>query len=121
MRASCAVTKAALQGLLWIAKRRWFDHSMWCWVQPFTGCFCPSARAPRPAGAAPPDSGAADASAGTPSASPACPPHPGFMGGLCIRCGALRDEAEERGVALSYIHRGLEVSRHEAERLRQVR
>lgn len=48
-----------------------------------------------------------------------CPPHPGFMGGICIRCGALRDEAEERGVALSYIHRGLEVSKHEAERLRQ--
>ncbi|PSC72296.1 RNA polymerase II C-terminal domain phosphatase-like 4 [Micractinium conductrix] len=52
-------------------------------------------------------------------ASAACPPHPGFMGGICIRCGALRDEAEEKGVALSYIHRGLEVSKHEAERLRQ--
>ncbi len=43
------------------------------------------------------------------------------MGGLCIRCGALRDEAEEKGVALSYIHRGLEVSKREAERMRQVR
>lgn len=49
-----------------------------------------------------------------------CPPHPGFMGGICIRCGALKDEAEEQGVALSYIHRGLEVSKHEAERVRQV-
>ncbi|KAI7844187.1 hypothetical protein COHA_002322 [Chlorella ohadii] len=48
-----------------------------------------------------------------------CPPHPGFMGGICIRCGALKDEAEEQGVALSYIHRGLEVSKHEAERVRQ--
>lgn len=42
------------------------------------------------------------------------------MGGICIRCGALKDEAEEQGVALSYIHRGLEVSKHEAERVRQV-
>jgi hypothetical protein len=42
------------------------------------------------------------------------------MGGICIRCGALKDEADEVGVALSYIHRGLEVSRHEAERMRQV-
>ncbi|KAL4450062.1 hypothetical protein ABPG77_010731 [Micractinium sp. CCAP 211/92] len=56
---------------------------------------------------------------GGPAASAACPPHPGFMGGLCIRCGALRNEAEEKGVALSYIHRGLEVSKHEAERMRQ--
>lgn len=35
-----------------------------------------------------------------------CPPHPGFMGGMCIRCGALRgpSEAVEDGVALRYIH-----------------
>jgi hypothetical protein len=49
------------------------------------------------------------------------------MGGICIRCGALKGEAaegegpeEEAGVALSYIHRGLVVSKHEAERVRQV-
>lgn len=72
-------------------------------------------------GSAPVDGGAgAAAPAGVPpAAASVCPPHPGFMGGLCIRCGALRDEAEEKGVALSYIHRGLEVSKHEAERLRQ--
>lgn len=78
---------------------------------------------PPPTGSAPVDGGAgAAAPAGVPpAAASVCPPHPGFMGGLCIRCGALRDEAEEKGVALSYIHRGLEVSKHEAERLRQVR
>lgn len=60
--------------------------------------------------------------AGTvPAASTQCPPHPGFMGGICIRCGALKGEAEEQGVALTYIHRGLVVSKHEAERVRQVR
>ena len=64
---------------------------------------------------------AAPAAPAPPSAPAACPPHPGFMGGICIRCGALRGDAEEKGVALSYIHRGLEVSKHEAERLRQVR
>ncbi|KAL4452377.1 hypothetical protein ABPG75_008039 [Micractinium tetrahymenae] len=62
---------------------------------------------------------AAAAPAGAAAAPSVCPPHPGFMGGLCIRCGALRDEAEEKGVALSYIHHGLEVSKQEAERLRQ--
>ncbi|EFN54779.1 hypothetical protein CHLNCDRAFT_134722 [Chlorella variabilis] len=61
-----------------------------------------------------------DMAAGTvPAASTQCPPHPGFMGGICIRCGALKGEAEEQGVALTYIHRGLVVSKHEAERVRQ--
>lgn len=59
------------------------------------------------------------AEAAAAAGSSVCPPHPGFMGGICIRCGAFKDEAEEQGVALSYIHRGLEVSKHEAERLRQ--
>lgn len=72
--------------------------------------------------------GAADAPgpAAAAAAASACPPHPGFMGGICIRCGALKGEAaegegpeEEAGVALSYIHRGLVVSKHEAERVRQ--
>jgi RNA polymerase II C-terminal domain phosphatase-like 3/4 len=60
-----------------------------------------------------------------------CPPHPGYMGGICIRCGALKPEADVRDVgtsgerppggspiALRYIHHGLEVSREEAARLR---
>ena len=56
-----------------------------------------------------------------------CPPHPGFMGGICIRCGALKpSEPAEPGssppdgspLALKYIHHGLEVSRGEAARLR---
>ncbi|KFM26529.1 RNA polymerase II C-terminal domain phosphatase-like 4 [Auxenochlorella protothecoides] len=52
--------------------------------------------------------------------SPICPPHPGYMGGLCIRCGGLRPEGEEgAGVALRYIHAGLEVSQREAARLRR--
>lgn len=61
-----------------------------------------------------------------------CPPHPGFIGGICIRCGTLkmtgpeaetRDEGSSGGggdspLALRYIHHGLEVSRGEADRLR---
>ncbi|MCO5604205.1 hypothetical protein L7F22_058367 [Adiantum nelumboides] len=50
-----------------------------------------------------------------------CPPHPGYLHGLCIRCGSLRpaDEiADERSVALRYIHAGLEISSQEAERIR---
>jgi RNA polymerase II C-terminal domain phosphatase-like 3/4 len=75
-----------------------------------TASDAPAAKRARVGGAAAPPCGAAAA---------VCPPHPGFMGGICIRCGALKDEAEEQGVALSYIHRGLEVSKHEAERVRQ--
>eukprot|EP00250_Pteridium_aquilinum_P022100 c25301_g1_i1 orf=498-2045(-) len=50
-----------------------------------------------------------------------CPPHPGFLYGLCIRCGLLKpsdEPTDERNVALRYIHVGLEVSRSEAERIR---
>ncbi|GAB4818767.1 hypothetical protein N2152v2_005813 [Parachlorella kessleri] len=47
----------------------------------------------------------------------------GFMGGLCIRCGAFKDDAAagapDTNVALKYIHRGLEISASEAERMRQ--
>lgn len=52
--------------------------------------------------------------------SKTCPPHPGFMRGVCIRCGALRPESEpdEGGVALRYIHEGLEITQTEAERMR---
>ncbi|KAH7621996.1 hypothetical protein Ndes2526B_g02821 [Nannochloris sp. 'desiccata'] len=73
------------------------------------------------------------------SRSGECPPHPGFMGGICIRCGVLKppqDPSHLPGIklnrnndnvkniqsssplALKYIHHGLEVSRDEAERLR---
>ena len=67
-----------------------------------------------------------------------CPPHPGFIGQICIRCGALKGETSEseariassgkglspsRGsppsLALRYIHHGLEVSQDEAARLRK--
>ncbi len=38
------------------------------------------------------------------AAGPSCPPHPGFMGGICIRCGAFKDDdlhaAQEANVAL---------------------
>lgn len=53
--------------------------------------------------------------------SNSCPPHPGFLHGLCIRCGLLKPSDEvndERNVALRYIHAGLEVSSLEAERIR---
>ncbi|KAI5064813.1 hypothetical protein GOP47_0019508 [Adiantum capillus-veneris] len=50
-----------------------------------------------------------------------CPPHPGYLHGLCIRCGFLKtldDIIDERNVALRYIHAGLEVSNQEADRIR---
>lgn len=42
------------------------------------------------------------------------------MNGMCIRCGALKQEqdSEERSLALRYMHASLEVSAAEAERLR---
>lgn len=73
--------------------------------------------------------------------SSTCPPHPGFMGGICIRCAALREDkptlaglggsgsgstggpgsagksqnaasgGRERGVALKYIHRSRRIRR----------
>ena len=61
-----------------------------------------------------------------------CPPHPGYIGGICIRCGELKpaqnvhprdqleDDMEGSHVAMKYIHPGLEVSRDEAARLRSA-
>lgn len=80
-----------------------------------------------------------------------CPPHPGYMGGICIRCGMIKEQEGEQGgnfpngpnqqihsgvdrgqrrhgsngagtdghLTLDYIHHGLEVSKEEAERLRE--
>eukprot|EP00898_Chlorokybus_atmophyticus_P005334 jgi/Chlat1/5801/Chrsp4S06276 len=66
-----------------------------------------------------------------PSQSKVCPPHPGFMRGVCIRCGVDRSTevdpetddggaAANWGVNLHYVHPGLELSEHEAERLRKL-
>lgn len=66
------------------------------------------------------------------TAKASCPPHPGFMGDICIRCGQLRPAslpahvgagssgvgADTSGVALRYIHHSLEVTQDEAERVR---
>ncbi|GAQ89081.1 RNA polymerase II c-terminal domain phosphatase-like [Klebsormidium nitens] len=49
-----------------------------------------------------------------------CPPHPGYMWNICIRCGKAKEEDDdEKGVALRYLHQGLEVSAVEADRLRK--
>ena len=64
----------------------------------------------------------ADSTAVPPAANASqCPPHPGFIGGLCIRCGALRsgDANGEPNIALRYLHQGLELSAEEAERVRR--
>lgn len=49
---------------------------------------------------------------------PVCPPHPGFMHGMCIRCGTFVAEAEQSAIPLKYLHLGLQVSAEEAERIR---
>lgn len=45
-----------------------------------------------------------------------CPPHPGFIKGMCVRCGKI--EEDESGVALSYIHKDLRLGSKEIDRLR---
>ncbi|KQK06490.1 hypothetical protein BRADI_2g26627v3 [Brachypodium distachyon] len=47
-----------------------------------------------------------------------CPPHPGFLRGLCIKCGKIQDEEDVPGVACGYIHEGLRLGTSEIERLR---
>ncbi|KAG9151680.1 hypothetical protein Leryth_001973 [Lithospermum erythrorhizon] len=42
-------------------------------------------------------------------------PHPGVMGGMCIRCGHIVDS--ESGVKLSYIHEGMRLAKYEIARL----
>lgn len=81
---------------------------------------------------------------------PICPPHPGLMLGMCVRCGASVDEQEETAIPLKsvlvhssffavmqhiaalytdvdqplclvrYLHMGLQVSAQEAERIRYI-
>ncbi|KAK9867298.1 hypothetical protein WJX84_006429 [Apatococcus fuscideae] len=56
-----------------------------------------------------------------PASARDCPPHPGFVQGMCIRCGKPRDDLEpaaSANVALRYLHAGLELSKTEADRLR---
>eukprot|EP00884_Botryococcus_braunii_P016427 jgi/Botrbrau1/3468/Bobra.139_1s0043.1 len=47
-----------------------------------------------------------------------CPPHPGYLQGVCIRCGKVVPQEASDTVALRYIHAGLELSTDEAERIR---
>ena len=57
--------------------------------------------------------------------SPVCPPHPGFMFDICIRCGLKKEkgDAEEKGTsgstAVRYIHQGLEMSNTELEKAKR--
>ncbi|KAL0027020.1 hypothetical protein WJX79_009746 [Trebouxia sp. C0005] len=52
------------------------------------------------------------------ASQPICPPHPGLMHGMCIRCGASIHEQEETAIPLKYLHMGLQISAQEAERIR---
>ena len=45
-----------------------------------------------------------------------CPPHPGFIKGMCMRCGQFEDD--ESGVAFGYIHKDLRLGSKEIDRLR---
>ncbi|KAH9304733.1 hypothetical protein KI387_009137 [Taxus chinensis] len=56
------------------------------------------------------------------SSSKNCPPHPGFMWGVCIRCGVMKPNSEsddQIGVALKYIHKDFELTDKEVARLRE--
>lgn len=51
-----------------------------------------------------------------PEASMICPPHPGFIKDMCVRCGMQKDD--ETGVAFGYIHKDLKLGSEEISRLR---
>eukprot|EP01018_Ginkgo_biloba_P006681 Gb_03795 [translate_table: standard] len=56
------------------------------------------------------------------SSQQTCPPHPGFMWGVCIRCGQMKPPSElndQTGVAFRYIHKDLELTDLEVARLRE--
>ncbi|VAH18809.1 unnamed protein product [Triticum turgidum subsp. durum] len=46
-----------------------------------------------------------------------CPPHTGFIGGLCFTCGKNQDEEDFTGVPFGYISEGLRLSTLEMDRL----
>uniref|UniRef100_A0A452Z135 RNA polymerase II C-terminal domain phosphatase-like n=2 Tax=Aegilops tauschii subsp. strangulata TaxID=200361 RepID=A0A452Z135_AEGTS len=46
-----------------------------------------------------------------------CPPHTGFIGGLCYICGKNQDEEDFTGVPFGYIAEGLRLSNSEMDRL----
>ncbi|KAG0491359.1 hypothetical protein HPP92_004757 [Vanilla planifolia] len=48
-----------------------------------------------------------------------CPPHPGFFGGMCVRC-AEPEEENESALAFGYIHKGLKLGSREIDRLREA-
>lgn len=51
-------------------------------------------------------------------ASSLCPPHPGFMYELCVRCGAEKsDNDQSESLKMSYVHHGLELSKEEVDRI----
>ena len=55
---------------------------------------------------------------------PATCPHPGYLSGMCIRCGANKPETEEDEktlLAFHYVHHQLEFSKDEAQRLSDMR
>lgn len=45
-----------------------------------------------------------------------CPPHPGYIKGMCMRCGQFEDD--ESGIAFGYIHKDLRLASTEVDRLR---
>ncbi|KAJ4959588.1 hypothetical protein NE237_026699 [Protea cynaroides] len=47
-----------------------------------------------------------------------CPPHPGFLRGMCIRCGQLEEDGS--AVAFGYVHKDLRLGTEEIARLRGV-
>ncbi|KAK1317816.1 RNA polymerase II C-terminal domain phosphatase-like 4 [Acorus calamus] len=49
-----------------------------------------------------------------------CPPHPGFIRDMCIRCGQVKELDVAAGVAFGYIHKHLRLGHEEIARLRGV-
>ena len=59
--------------------------------------------------------------------SETCPPHPGFLRGLCIRCGELQKhpldqnnpDSSKRSVSLRYLHSDLEINKEYVRELKE--
>ncbi|KAI3691166.1 hypothetical protein L2E82_49385 [Cichorium intybus] len=45
--------------------------------------------------------------------------HPGFIGGMCFKCGEKMDNDNQSGVAFGYIHKDLRLTTDEIDRLRE--